>query len=99
MPWAKFDDNYTVNTKVNSASATARLLHLSSIVYCARNLNDGYFDDEDLARIIKESGVRHVTPKALEELFRPINGHRYGLWERHEPGTVPGSRKQAHLKE
>ncbi len=41
MVWARFDDGYLNNLKVQSAGALAEHLDMRAIIYCAQNSTDG----------------------------------------------------------
>jgi HNH endonuclease len=41
MSWAKFDDGYDDNPKIEAVGPIGQLLHVKSILFCARNLTDG----------------------------------------------------------
>ena len=42
MVWVKLDDQFTENPKVVQAGPLASWLHVCGLVYCSRNLTDGF---------------------------------------------------------
>ena len=42
MSWVKLDDRYFDNPKIAALSDSAKVAHLESMTYCARELTDGF---------------------------------------------------------
>lgn len=80
MPWARFDDHFPVNRKVEGLTDTAFRLHVSAIIWCVRNLMDG---------VVPEGDLELVTARVRAPARFSTELVRRGLW--HEAGYECGS--------
>lgn len=72
MTWAKFDDNYTDNPKVEEAGPWAELLDMRAIIHCARHETDGFVSRPALRRLGRD------IPKVMSKVERLVE---VGRWE------------------
>ena len=70
MPWARFDDQFPINRKVNGLTDTEFRLHVEAIIWCARELTDGRVgrDELDLVSRIR-SPKKHVAKLVIRGLW------------------------------
>lgn len=70
MPWARFDDQFPINRKVNGLTDTEFRLHVEAVIWCARELTDGRVgrDELDLVSRIR-SPRKHVAMLVIRKLW------------------------------
>ncbi|MGH3376013.1 MAG: hypothetical protein ACRDP6_14840 [Actinoallomurus sp.] len=70
MPWARFDDQFPINRKVNGLTDTEFRLHVEAVIWCARELTDGRVgrDELDLVSRIR-SPKKHVAMLVIRKLW------------------------------
>ena len=61
MVWVKLDDQFTENPKVVQAGPLAGWLHVSGIVYCGRNLTDGFIPLAMVSRLATFENISVTT--------------------------------------
>lgn len=79
MPWGRLDDNAAGNGKLLALSDPAFRMWACGLIYCQRNLTDGFIHDH----AIESFGIRAKNKhKIAEELCRPQLANRAALWAR-----------------
>lgn len=80
MTWTKLDDGYTEHPKIVAAGPLAAWLHTCALVYCGRNLTDGFIHKNQVARLVDWEGIyegtNSVTARQLSKTLLDC-----GLWE------------------
>lgn len=79
MPYLLIDDGFTDNPKITGLSDKAFRLHMSALVYCARNLTDGAISEIALGLLGANSQI--ARPKRLVSQLENA-----GLWVRNGHG-------------
>jgi hypothetical protein len=63
MPYLNLDDNFADHPKVDALTDGAFRLHVAGLLYCAKNLTDGFIDERRVSRL-----TRTYKPAYLAEL-------------------------------
>jgi hypothetical protein len=78
MSWAKLDDAMLDNHKVAAVGGAGFALHIAGILYCARNLTDGFIPAGKVATLVDSADFR---PSVAALLARLVTNN---LWHRNE---------------
>lgn len=104
MPWARLDDGLNDDAKLNALSSEAFRLWVRGLVYCQKNLTDGFIPECEVARwiaVIRERDRQKVVGelcRALEYLGKgPLWNPRDGGYEVHDYLQWNDSREQVEL--
>lgn len=81
MPWARLDDGFPENDKVENLTDRSFRLHVTAICYCARNLTDGFVSPKALKVCALIAGNGRPG-RNVQELIDS------GLWEEFEDGWL-----------
>jgi hypothetical protein len=83
MPWGRLDDNASGNGKLLALSDAAFRMWAMGLVYCQRNLTDGFIP----AHAIDAFGVRASNKRRVaDELCTPQMADRASVWRKTEGG-------------
>lgn len=70
MTWARFDDQFPINRKVNGLTDTEFRLHVEAIIWCARELTDGRVGRNELDLVSRTRSPRkHVAKLVIRSLW------------------------------
>lgn len=85
MPWARLDDGLNDDAKLNALSAEAFRLWVRGLVYCQKNLTDGFIPTHELPRL-SASVKERERPKLVAELCASLVIGKAPLWHQVESG-------------
>lgn len=79
MPWARLDDGLNDDAKLNALSAPAFRLWVRGLVWCQKNLSDGFIPEREIPRLTAETRERD-RPKLIAELCATLVPGKGALW-------------------
>lgn len=65
MAWVKLDDQFPMNSKTRALSVEARYLYVTSLCWCAMQMNDGIFVASDIEVVAALAGVNANNAEQL----------------------------------
>lgn len=85
MPWGRLDDEMNGNDKLNALGADAFRVWIRGLVYCQKNLTDGFIPDHALPIIMAFVRDRD-RPKVIAQLCAALVAGKAPLWHKVEGG-------------
>jgi len=77
MPFLNLDDNFADHRKVDALSDGAFRLHVSGLLYCARNKTDGHIPTDRVARLMPKFKRSYLTELIDGQLWYTRPGDEY----------------------